>query len=167
MNLPTPVVRDRACALILSGRDVCLVRRLRPAGDQYTLPGGIVEPGEDGLAALARELEEELGLDIRALPEEPKLRWIQEQCTTRRGASEPFRRRHLIHTLQLPEYLRRRISATEQDAEDMGFVVWVDRTEAADLHLYPPVGEAIAELPSRPSGTMILPAVTDATYTWR
>lgn len=162
-----PAVPVRACALILSGRDVCLIHRRRPTGDLYSLPGGIVEHGEDALAALARELGEELGLDTQALPEKPKLRWIQEQSTTRPGDSRPFLRRHLIHTLHLPTHLRHHLASAEQDADDTTRVVWIEHTEAAVLHLYPAIGGVIREPAIQAPGTVVLRPITDSTYAWR
>ncbi|PVZ08612.1 (deoxy)nucleoside triphosphate pyrophosphohydrolase [Actinomycetospora cinnamomea] len=52
-------------AVVRDGR-VLAARRTRPAAaaGRWELPGGAVEPGEDEAAALARELREELDLDV-------------------------------------------------------------------------------------------------------
>jgi 8-oxo-dGTP diphosphatase len=55
------------CGVALKDDNVFLARR-RPEksyGGFWELPGGKVEPGETNEAALARELSEELGIDVR------------------------------------------------------------------------------------------------------
>jgi 8-oxo-dGTP pyrophosphatase MutT (NUDIX family) len=54
-------------AVVRDGR-VLAARRTRPAAaaGRWELPGGAVEPGEDEQTALARELREELDLDLPA-----------------------------------------------------------------------------------------------------
>lgn len=104
---------------------MALIHRQRPGGDQYSLPGGLVHANEQLPAALARELKEELGLDVTAMPHRPELRWVQGQLTNRAGNTAPFRRLHLIHVLpDLPTDARHAMSATEQDAEDCTRIVW-------------------------------------------
>jgi 8-oxo-dGTP diphosphatase len=57
---------DVACALI--ERDGRVLVAQRPPGKAHALkwefPGGKLEPGEDAAAALAREIREELGVEI-------------------------------------------------------------------------------------------------------
>lgn len=161
----------RACCLIVHDGEVALIHRLRPDGDQYSVPGGVVHADEDVAAALARELDEELGLDIAALPRQPELRWVQDQMTTRPGTTALFRRLHLVHVLRdLPSWARQAIAETELDAEDRTRVIWEPLDHASDLHLYPAVGPALADF-SRSQGkeaaSVVLPPITDENYTWR
>lgn len=167
--VPVPAIAVRTCAVIAEGGEICLIRRTRPDGDQYSLPGGLLHPDEEVPAGLARELREELDLDVTALPELPRLRWAQDQVTTRPGRPGTFRRLHLIHLLPIPLHVRAGLPATEQDAEDETDVVWVDLRQAADCHLYPDVGEALGQLavPGSAPGPVLLPPITDRTYNWR
>ncbi|MCF3105359.1 NUDIX domain-containing protein [Streptomyces roseoverticillatus] len=159
----------RACAVILNDRHVCLIHRQRPDGDQYSLPGGLVHTDEEVPAALARELKEELDLDVTALPDRSELRWVQDQITSRPGSTTPFRRLHLIHVLHLPPYARQTVAAAEQDADDRTRIVWTHLDEAAHLHLYPAVGEALDGLTSAAgqAAPVLLPPMTDRDYRWR
>jgi 8-oxo-dGTP diphosphatase len=58
----------RVAVGVLVRGDGCVLLADRPAGKPYAgyweFPGGKIEPGEDVAAALARELHEELGIDI-------------------------------------------------------------------------------------------------------
>jgi ADP-ribose pyrophosphatase YjhB (NUDIX family) len=74
MNVPSSVVPDvidAVGAVVLRGGGpwlVLLIRRAKPPGlGTWTLPGGHVEPGEDGETAVAREVAEETGLAVRAV----------------------------------------------------------------------------------------------------
>ncbi|MEU1307797.1 NUDIX domain-containing protein [Streptomyces cinnamoneus] len=168
---PTPAIPIRTCAVILHDGRMCLIRRERPDGDQHSLPGGLVHAGEEVPDALARELKEELGLDLAELTSSPELRWVQDQITTRPGGDAPFRRLHLIHVLHLPPDARHAVADAEQDAEDHAPIVWTELNRAARLHLYPAVGKAIGTLTSARGQTapapVLLPPITDRTYRWR
>ena len=54
------IKRDAARAIVVSGEDILLLYTERY--HDYTLPGGGIDSGEDKLAALVRELEEETGV---------------------------------------------------------------------------------------------------------
>jgi 8-oxo-dGTP diphosphatase len=162
-------VAVRACCLILQDRQVALIRRQRPGGDQHSVPGGLVRADEQVTAALARELSEELHLDVSALPRPPALRWVQDQVTTRPGSTALFRRLHLIHVLHLPPRARRAMAATEQDTEDHARITWTPVGQAARLHLYPAVSAAIGTLAdaSDQPVSVLLPPITDQNFRWR
>ncbi|GAB4120803.1 MAG: hypothetical protein Kow00104_04030 [Rhodothalassiaceae bacterium] len=61
-------VLAQACGLPISVKTLLLCGRrfllLRETGGQWELPGGRLEPGEDPIACLAREIVEETGLSV-------------------------------------------------------------------------------------------------------
>ena len=59
-----PALRCVAAALIVRGGEVVIGQRRsdQPMASQWEFPGGKIEPGESPEEALARELEEELGI---------------------------------------------------------------------------------------------------------
>ena len=70
---PQPSARVEVAAAVITGPDGRFLLGQRPAGKVYAgyweFPGGKIEPGEAPLAALKRELHEELGIEVeRAYP---------------------------------------------------------------------------------------------------
>ena len=61
--MPTQIV---VAGAVISGSTVLVAQRVRPPelAGRWELPGGKVAPGETEPAALARELAEELGLEV-------------------------------------------------------------------------------------------------------
>jgi 8-oxo-dGTP diphosphatase len=61
------IVRLVVVALILRGREVLICQRRpdQPMALKWEFPGGKMEPGESAEEALARELDEELGIDAK------------------------------------------------------------------------------------------------------
>ncbi len=95
-----PPLIQVACAVI--AEDGCLFAARRGAAGRnafrWELPGGKLEPGETAQACVARELREELGLDVEpgavwdpALYEEPgfRLELIPVVCRITGGAPTP------------------------------------------------------------------------------
>ncbi len=55
-------IREAVRGLLVADQQVLLVRFEFPTATRWALPGGGLEPGEDHVEALRRELEEEVGL---------------------------------------------------------------------------------------------------------
>jgi 8-oxo-dGTP diphosphatase len=169
---PFSRLKVRAGALVFCGDDVALIRRDRPAGSHYTPPGGNVEPGEDLLDALRRELAEELHLDL-ADATQPELCWIQDQMVSRPGPTAPPRKLHLIFRCFVTSDVRALLATVEYDEQpdgstETGLIEWVDYRKTAEIPLFPLIGEAIASLPAPDAltGNPLLQPVTDQNYTW-
>ncbi|MGA5701722.1 NUDIX hydrolase [Peterkaempfera bronchialis] len=173
-DAPTPFsrIKVRTSALVFCGDDVAVLRRRRPGSVHYTTIGGNVEPGEDFTDALRRELEEELGL----VPEhaaDAQLLWILDARVTRPGPTPSPRKIHLIYRLHITPEVRSGLATEEHDelpdgTTETGHIEWIDYRKTRDLPLFPPIGAAIADLPSpqAPVANPALPPVTDENYTW-
>ncbi|MFG3346218.1 NUDIX domain-containing protein [Streptomyces sp. NPDC048018] len=172
---PAPVafatLKIRVGALVYCGNEVALIRRDRPGSVHYSPPGGNVEPGEDLRDALARELAEELGLDVDDA-DGGELVWTVDQRVSRPGPTPPPRKLHLIHRLRVAPAVRAGLATVEYDelpdgGHEAGDIVWIDHRETAHLPLFPPLGPHLARLgPYDTVADAALPAVTDATYRW-
>jgi 8-oxo-dGTP diphosphatase len=60
-------LRPRACAAILQGDTILMVRHRTTEREYWTLPGGAIEPDETPEAAAVREVREETGLQATVL----------------------------------------------------------------------------------------------------
>lgn len=168
---PFARIKIRVGALVFCGDEVALIRRDRPGSTLFTLPGGNVEHGEDLPVALRRELAEELGL-APSHAGEPELLWVVDQMVSRPGPTPPPRKLHLIYRLHITPEVRTELAIEEYDevpgGHEVGLIQWIDHRTAADLPIFPPIGPALAALPS-PSAALTdaaLPAVTDDNYAW-
>ena len=58
---------DRACAALIVGSQILMVRHVESGSEYWTLPGGGIEPGETPEQCAERELLEETGVKAHAI----------------------------------------------------------------------------------------------------
>ena len=165
---PFSRIKIRVAAALFEGDEIALIHRVRKGRDQYTLPGGNVEPGEPLLHALARELDEELGLDLAEADEAPQLTWIQDAMVTRPGGTPP-RKLHLVFRLHITPPTRGRLRTVEHDdAAGPGHLTWIPYRDTAGKPLFPPAPIATLASPRAPldAAHCLLPPMDDTSYTW-
>jgi len=113
-SLRVPGVKQVVAALIVRNGKVLICQRTKdqPMALKWEFPGGKIEPGEEQVAALRRELDEELGISATI---GEKVASIQHQYK-RGGAVE-------LHFYRVPEY--------EGEMENRIFeqIRWVDRQD--------------------------------------
>ena len=132
-------IRSAARALIISAdQHILLVRFEFPAGTRWALPGGGLNPGEDHLTALRRELAEELGLERATIG--PHI-WTREQHIRFPDGQWDGQREH-IHLLAVdhPFPIQPRLSWEELHSEHIHEIRWwsVDEIkDASDLIFVP------------------------------
>jgi 8-oxo-dGTP diphosphatase len=169
---PFTSIKIRTSALVFCGDDVALIRRDRPSGTLYTTIGGNVEKAEPLPDALRRELAEELRLDVDQA-QGGELLWVLDQRISRPGPTAPPRKLHLVYRFHIREDVRATLADQELDelpdgTHDVGTIEWVTYRKAANLPIFPPIGQALAALPSpHAQGTdAARPAITNENYTW-
>jgi ADP-ribose pyrophosphatase YjhB (NUDIX family) len=133
----------RAVAVILSG-DFILLRKLE-ADDYWSLPGGRVEMGEDAATAVAREMQEELALDVSVGP----LLWVVENFFS--AGERAHHEVGLYFATQVPEDAPILDQTTTHEGRERGqklIFAWFPRHELAALDIRPAfLRDALAQVP--------------------
>lgn len=112
-------------ALILKGQSILLVERARePLKGWWSLPGGVLEPGELLRDAVIREVREETGLTIEPLE---ILEIFERILRDAEGRAEY----HYV----LVDYLCRVTGGTLAAADDAGRAEWFTREQLPHLRL--------------------------------
>ena len=128
----SPLLAASICVL-RAGR-VLLATRTRPPMDQlYTLPGGLVEPGETLAEAALRELQEEVGVTARVLGMVRPIEIIQRDEA---GAVR-------VHYVICP-HAALWVSGEPRTGPEAGAVIWADPDALADLPTTPHLAEIVA-----------------------
>jgi ADP-ribose pyrophosphatase YjhB (NUDIX family) len=112
-------------AIILRRNSILLVQRARsPLKGYWSLPGGLIEPGEKIEEALKREVLEETGLIIRP----KKVFEIFERIIPDAEGRAEYH--YILH-----DYLCTVVGGTLKAGDDAGRVAWVERKNLKDLQL--------------------------------
>ena len=112
-------------AIIIRRNKIVLVQRGRnPLKGYWSLPGGLIEPGETIEAALIREVREETGLKVRA---ERLFEIFERIMPDAKGRPEYH---YILH-----DYLCTVTGGALKAGDDAGVVAWIPRSELNSLQL--------------------------------
>jgi 8-oxo-dGTP diphosphatase len=128
-------------AVVIDGSRVLLVKRgQEPLKGRWSLPGGVVETGEELHAAVVREVREETGLDVEVGSVVEVLDRISRDET---GRVE-------FHYVII-DYVCRATSGSLAYATDVDDARWVERDDLGEYDLTAKVSEAIERAMTRSS----------------
>ncbi|MEN9960487.1 MAG: hypothetical protein RL045_738 [Bacteroidota bacterium] len=126
-------MRIRPAALIIENNHVLFLRYDYPSGSKFALPGGNVDAGETFPVTIARECEEELGIEV----EVHDLLFVgQVHATDDFSACT-----HLIFEGDIVGGIPV-LHPGETTADDL---VWVPADKIAELQMYPAMNDAILD----------------------
>ena len=57
----------RVAAILIENKQIALIKRQNQKGTYFVFPGGHLEPNEDPVDALIREIHEELGINVNVI----------------------------------------------------------------------------------------------------
>lgn len=127
--------RIRVAAVVLRGDRLLLVNHAKDGRSYWLLPGGGVDFGETLVEALAREVREETGFDVRPGS-------VVLVC----DSIPPDRHRHIVNVIFTAEVVGGSLRAVPDDARVAG-VEFVPLDRVPDLSFYPDIREILlAEL---------------------
>lgn len=122
-----------SAAILRDGKLLIVRRRNAPAQGLFTLPGGVVEPGETLHEAVTREVREELGIDC-----EPLALIGHREAIARDDAGKV--KRHYVILPFLARYIAGEIALNDELSEAR----WIVRAELADLKTTEGLDEIVA-----------------------
>jgi 8-oxo-dGTP diphosphatase len=120
-------------AVLIDGDRVLLVKRgQEPLKGRWSLPGGVVETGEELHAAVVREVHEETGLEVRVGPVIEVLDRITRDAAGR-----------VEYHYVIIDYVCHAVGGVLAWASDAEEARWVERGELDGYELTPKVSEVI------------------------
>ena len=126
-------MRIRPAALIIENNHVLFLRYDYPGGSKFALPGGNVDAGETFPVTIARECEEELGIEVEV---HDLLFTGQVHATDDYSACV-----HLVFEGDIVGGIPQ-LHPDETTANDL---VWVSADKIAQLNIYPALNDAILD----------------------
>lgn len=121
--------------VIKEGRILLVKRAFDPGAGKWSIPGGLVEPGETLSAAGARECEEETGLKVQVLELINAFDMIDLD-------QEGKARYHYV----LVDFLASHVGGDEKPNEEVAELRWATYDEAKKLDLTKTARRALSEL---------------------
>ncbi len=109
-------------AVLRDGRVLLARRAAAPFAGRYTLPGGLVEPGEALAAAALREMEEEVGVTARILGFNQHVEVVDRDEAGR-----------VRHHYVIASFVGAWIAGEGMPGPEAAAIVWANRDEAARL----------------------------------
>lgn len=122
------VIRVSAAVIVDDQGRVLLVRKRGTTA--FMQPGGKIDPGESALAALQRELAEELGVVVRAAQIRALGRHVAQ------AANEPD---HLVDA----ELFMVTLDSAPLAAAEIDEIVWIDPAAPGDINLAPLTAQTV------------------------
>jgi ADP-ribose pyrophosphatase YjhB (NUDIX family) len=122
-----------SAAILRDGKLLIVRRRNAPAQGLFTLPGGVVEPGETLVQAVAREVREELGIACEAVALLGHREAIARDPTGKVKG----------HFVILP-FLARYVAGEIVLNDELSEARWIDRSELAGLDTTEGLDEIVA-----------------------
>ena len=126
-------MRIRPAALIIENNHMLFLKYDYPSGSKFALPGGNVDSGETFPVTIARECEEELGIEVEV---GEMIAVGQVHATTDYDACL-----HVIFEGDIVAGIPV-LQAGETTANDL---VWVSVDKIAELNIYPSMNDAILD----------------------
>ena len=117
--------------VIEEGRALLIRRGTEPLRGHWSIPGGTLELGESLQSGVARELQEETGLEVRVLDVIEVFDRIFPSETDDQGSSVPRPKYHYV----IVDYLCERISGEALASSDVTDVVFVREDELEKYQL--------------------------------
>ena len=109
-------------AVIRDGRVLLASRVAPPYAGRFTLPGGLVEPGETLEAAALRELREEVGVEARILTFNRHVEVIERDDVAK-----------LLHHYVIASFVGAWVAGEGTPGPEASEVVWASRADVARL----------------------------------